>query len=63
MILCQGSHGDIESITQQVSGLRKRNPVGKINYEKVTVLFDSGAEILIVDTPFACEVGCAINES
>ena len=30
---------------------------------KATLLFDSGAEILIIDTTFARKVGCVIDES
>ncbi|KAE9270549.1 hypothetical protein PR003_g30781, partial [Phytophthora rubi] len=36
---------------------------GKINNEKATLLFDSGAEVSIVDTNFARKVGCIIGES
>ena len=37
--------------------------VGKINNEKATLLFDSGAKISIIDTTFALKVGCVIDES
>ena len=37
--------------------------VGKINNEKVTLLFDSGAEISIIDTTFASKIGCVMDES
>ena len=37
--------------------------MGKIKNEKATMLFDSGAEILIIDTTFARKVGCVIDES
>ncbi|OWY96689.1 hypothetical protein PHMEG_00032981 [Phytophthora megakarya] len=35
----------------------------KINSEKATLLFDSGAEVSIVDSTFARKVGCAIDDS
>ena len=37
--------------------------VGKINSEKAAMLFDSGAEVSIIDTSFARKVGCVIDES
>ncbi|GMF55678.1 unnamed protein product [Phytophthora fragariaefolia] len=37
--------------------------VGKINNEKASLLFDSGAEVSIIDTAFARKVGCHIYES
>ena len=37
--------------------------MGKINNEKATLLFDSGAEVSIIDTTFARKVGCVIDES
>ena len=37
--------------------------VGKINNEKTTMLFDSGADISIVATTFARKVRCVIDES
>ena len=37
--------------------------IGKINNEKATMLFDSGAEVSIIDTTFARKVGCVIDES
>ena len=41
---------------------KKAKAAGKINNEKVTMLFDSGAEMSILDTTFARKVGCVINE-
>uniref|UniRef100_A0AAV1T0U1 Peptidase A2 domain-containing protein n=1 Tax=Peronospora matthiolae TaxID=2874970 RepID=A0AAV1T0U1_9STRA len=35
----------------------------KINNEKAKLLFDSGAEVSIIDTTFARKVGCVIDES
>ena len=37
--------------------------VGNINHEKATMLFDSGAEVSIIDNTFARNVGCGIDES
>ena len=37
--------------------------VDKINNEIATMLFDSGAEVSIIDTTFASKVGCVIDES
>ena len=42
---------------------KQANYVGKINNEKTTMLFDSGAEISIVATTFVHKVGCVIDES
>ncbi|CAI5718033.1 unnamed protein product [Peronospora effusa] len=42
---------------------KQAKAVGKINNEKATMLFDSGAEVSIVDTTFARKVGCVIDES
>ena len=42
---------------------KQAKAVGKINNEKTTLLFDSGAEISIIDTTFARKVGCVIDES
>ena len=45
------------------NGSSKRNKWGKINKEKTTLLFDSGAEISIIDTTFVRKDGCLIDES
>ena len=37
---------------------KQAKAVGKINNEKATLLFDSGAEVSIIDTTFARKVGC-----
>ena len=37
--------------------------MGKINNEKATLLFHSGAEMSIIDTSFARKVGCVVDES
>ncbi|GMG17641.1 unnamed protein product [Phytophthora fragariaefolia] len=37
--------------------------VGKINNAKATLLFDSGAEVSILDTAFARKVGCYVDNS
>ena len=42
---------------------KQTKPIGKINNEKATMLFDSRAEVSIVDTTFARKVGCMIDES
>ena len=42
---------------------KQAKAVGKINNEKATLLFDSGAEVSIIDTTFARKVGCLIDES
>ena len=42
---------------------KKAKAAGKINNEKATMLFDSGAEMLILDTNFARKVVCVIDES
>jgi len=42
---------------------KQAKATGKINNEKASLLFDSGAEISIVDTAFARKVGCVIDES
>ncbi|KAE8900378.1 hypothetical protein PF005_g22910 [Phytophthora fragariae] len=42
---------------------KQAKAIGKINNEKATLLFDSGAEVSIVDTTFARKVGCIIDES
>ena len=41
---------------------KQAKAAGKINNEKATMLFDSGAEVSILDTTFARKVGCVINE-
>lgn len=43
--------------------LKQAKAVLKINNEKYTMLFDSGAEVSIIDTAFARKVGCIIDES
>ena len=43
--------------------LKQAKAVGKINSERATMKFDSGAEVSIVDATFARKVGCMINES
>ena len=42
---------------------KKAKAVGKINNEKDTMLFDSGAEVSILDATFARKVRCVIDES
>ncbi|EGZ24685.1 hypothetical protein PHYSODRAFT_424253, partial [Phytophthora sojae] len=42
---------------------KQAKAVGKINNEKATLLFDSGAEVSILDTAFSRKVGCYIDES
>ena len=42
---------------------RQAKAQGKINNLKATLLFDSGAEVSIIDTTFARKVGCIIDES
>ena len=42
---------------------KKAKAVGKIKTEKATMVFDSDAEISIIDTAFTRKVGCAIEES
>ena len=42
---------------------KQAKAVGKINNERATMLFDSGAEVSIIDTAFARKVGCVIDES
>ena len=41
---------------------KREKAAGKINNEKATMLFDSGAELSILDTTFALKVGCVIDE-
>ncbi|OWY95817.1 hypothetical protein PHMEG_00034080 [Phytophthora megakarya] len=42
---------------------KQAKSTAKINNEKATLLFDSGAEVSIVDSTFARKVGCAIDDS
>ena len=42
---------------------KQAKATGKVNSEKATILFNFGAEVLIVDTTFARKVGCVIDES
>uniref|UniRef100_A0AAV1T966 Peptidase A2 domain-containing protein n=1 Tax=Peronospora matthiolae TaxID=2874970 RepID=A0AAV1T966_9STRA len=42
---------------------KQAKAMGKINNEKATMLFDSGAEVSILDTTFARKVGCVIDDS
>jgi hypothetical protein len=42
---------------------RQAKAGGKINNEKATLFFDSGAEVSVIDTTFARKVGCVIDES
>ena len=42
---------------------KQAKDVGEINNEKATMLFNSGAEISIIDTKFARKAGCVIDES
>ncbi|POM58039.1 LOW QUALITY PROTEIN: Reverse transcriptase [Phytophthora palmivora] len=42
---------------------KQAKDTGKINNEKATLLFDSGAEVSIVDSTFARKVGCYIDDS
>ncbi|OWY94876.1 LOW QUALITY PROTEIN: hypothetical protein PHMEG_00035271 [Phytophthora megakarya] len=42
---------------------RQAKIVGKIHNEKAILLLDTGAEVSIVDTAFACKVGCYIDSS
>lgn len=37
--------------------------VGKIRNERATMFFESGAEIVIIDTTFARKAGCVLDES
>ena len=41
---------------------KQAKAVGKINNEKTTLLFYSGAKVTIIDTTFARKVGCIIDE-
>ena len=43
--------------------LKQAKAVGKINNEEAALLFDSGAEVSIIDTTFARKVGCVIDET
>ncbi|OWY91929.1 hypothetical protein PHMEG_00039266, partial [Phytophthora megakarya] len=42
---------------------KQAKSTANINNEKATLLFDSGAEVSIVDSTFARKVGCAIDDS
>ncbi|POM63185.1 hypothetical protein PHPALM_27546, partial [Phytophthora palmivora] len=42
---------------------KQAKAVGKLNNERATLLFDSGAEVSIVDSTFARKVGCYIDDS
>ena len=42
---------------------RQAKAMCNINNEKATMLFDSGAEVSILDTTFARKVGCVIDDS
>ena len=42
---------------------KQAKATGKINNEKATMLFDSGAEVSILNTTFARKVECVIDES
>ncbi|GMF22422.1 unnamed protein product [Phytophthora fragariaefolia] len=42
---------------------RQAKATGKINNEKATLLFDSGAEVSLLDAAFARKVGCYIDNS
>jgi hypothetical protein len=42
---------------------RQAKAMGRINNEKATMLFDSGAEVSILDAAFARKVGCYIDNS
>ena len=42
---------------------KQNKVVGKINNEKATTLFDSGAEVSIIYTTFDRKVGCVNDES
>jgi hypothetical protein len=42
---------------------RQAKAMGRINNEKATLLFDSGAEVSILDAAFARKVGCYIDIS
>ncbi|GMF19284.1 unnamed protein product [Phytophthora fragariaefolia] len=42
---------------------KQAKAVGKINNAKATLLFDSGAEVSILDTAFARNVGCHVDNS
>ncbi|OWZ11926.1 LOW QUALITY PROTEIN: reverse transcriptase [Phytophthora megakarya] len=44
-------------------GFKQAKSTAKINNEGATLLFDSGAEISIVDSTFARKVGCTIDNS
>ncbi|OWZ19693.1 LOW QUALITY PROTEIN: hypothetical protein PHMEG_0006022 [Phytophthora megakarya] len=63
---------DIGSLTGRIQriletscscGSVKTKIVGKIHNEKAILLLDTGAEVSIVDTAFACKVGCYIDSN
>ena len=41
---------------------KQAKAVGKINNVKAPLLFNSGAEVSIIDTTFARKVGCNVDE-
>ena len=45
------------------SGLNKLKRWARNNNERATMLFDSGAEVSIIDVTFACKVRCMIDDS
>ena len=57
-----GSRGYWKYHTPEI-WFKQAKEVDKINNEKATMLFDSGAEVSIIDTTFARKVGCIIDES
>ncbi|OWZ09982.1 hypothetical protein PHMEG_00017238 [Phytophthora megakarya] len=67
------SRSDLDLLPGESRGYRKYHAPGKWfkqakstakdNNEKATLLFDSGAEVSIVDSTFARRVGCAIDDS
>ena len=46
-----------------VKYIQQAKAIRKINNEKATILFNSAAEVSIIDTIFARKVGCVIDES
>ena len=42
---------------------KQAKSIGKINNGQATLLFDSGAEVSLIDIIFARKVGCMIDES
>uniref|UniRef100_M4BBL1 Retrotransposon gag domain-containing protein n=1 Tax=Hyaloperonospora arabidopsidis (strain Emoy2) TaxID=559515 RepID=M4BBL1_HYAAE len=51
--IAQGNRAGIGSIILPENGSSKQKATGNINNKKATMLFDSGAEVLILDTTFA----------